>query len=137
VDIYGEGDLRNELQQQIDENKVNVHLKGRYDISSKLYNDYDLFIMTSKIEGMPVALIEALTSGMPSLLPDHLPVMKELAEDSAWYFNSIEELAQLLENINKKELVFSSLRAKALSEKYSLRSYVNSLRNLYSEKFSN
>lgn len=131
VDIYGEGSLKGELQNQIDILKSPITLKGNQIISSNLLAQYDAFVMTSIIEGMPVALIEAITSGMPSILPYHLPVMKEIADESAYYFSSEEHLIEILSKINKRELVKKATLAKNRSKNYTLRKYVSSMRKLY------
>jgi len=134
VDIYGEGDTRNELSKIIEHNRLNVRLKGKQKITSDLLSKYDLFLMTSKHEGMPVSLIEAITTGLPSLLND-LDELHETANDSAIYFSKhfVEDLVQKLEYIasNKTVLKELSLNTKKTAKKYSIEKYMNQLFNIY------
>lgn len=47
-----------------------VHLTGRRsDVSDLLYG-FDIFLMTSDYEGMPVALLESMRAGLPSIVTD-------------------------------------------------------------------
>lgn len=133
-DIFGNGDLKEPLQKYIDKIDFNINLKGNQDISSELLNQYDLFLMTSKHEGMPIALIEAIKTGMPSLLND-LDELHETAEDSAIYFkkDSCEDLAKKLKYIieNKQILIELSEKTKKIASRYSIQNYTEKLYCIY------
>lgn len=68
LDIFGEGELRDELQSQIDNlNLQNVHLRGyTADIESEYLNS-SLFFLSSRYEGFVLVLIEALAMGLPCI----------------------------------------------------------------------
>lgn len=98
LDIYGEGPLKEGLQDQIDQAKVNIRLcGGRTDIAS-IYQDYDLFVMSSSVEGHPVALVEAMASGLPALLSD-IPVLHEATAEKGLFF-SLDDPASFREKIH-------------------------------------
>lgn len=64
--IVGDGENRHELEEYIGENNLNEHvalLGYRTDVN-ELYKISDLFIMPSIREGLPVALMEAIASGI-------------------------------------------------------------------------
>ncbi len=65
--ICGEGDQRSNLQALIERLQLNssVKLIGHVDEIHKVLADSDIFVMTSYFEGMPNALIEALSARMP------------------------------------------------------------------------
>lgn len=65
LDIYGDGEQREELQKIVDERGVDVVLKGRVsnDDLPSIYNDYKYFILPSFYEGMPKTLLEAMACG--------------------------------------------------------------------------
>lgn len=80
--IYGEGDLRNELQAYINEKSLadTVTLEGnRTDIHGKLA-ECSLFVLTSEFEGLSNALIEAMMIGLPCISTDY-PGADELISD--------------------------------------------------------
>ncbi len=67
--IAGDGPLRGELEQTARELGVSgrvLFLGIRYDLRS-LYADLDVFVLSSRNEGTPVALIEALAAGVPAV----------------------------------------------------------------------
>lgn len=71
--IYGEGDLRNELQTYINEKRLAevVVLEGNHtDIHEKLA-ECSLFVLTSEFEGLSNALIEAMMIGLPCITTDY------------------------------------------------------------------
>lgn len=80
--IVGEGPLRGALEQQIRDHKLaeRVHLTGaRRDIPA-LLNAADLFVLSSDIEGMPLALGEALACGLPVVATDAAGVSELLGD---------------------------------------------------------
>ena len=136
LDIYGEGLLRNELEQYINENNVKVRLMGREQMKVQILSGYDAFLMTSFNEGMPISLLEALRVGLPCILPNHLSVMKEVAQNSARYFslNNSNELPNVLVEIleNKEMLLSMSIEAAIRSRLYNIDTHVSKLFEVYS-----
>lgn len=71
--IYGEGDLRNELQAYIDNKGLNeaVSLEGNCtDIHERL-SECSMFVLTSEFEGLSNALIEAMMIGLPCVTTNY------------------------------------------------------------------
>lgn len=67
VEIVGEGPLRADLQSQIERLGLSnsVKLLGQSDdVASRLANA-DVFILSSRSEGLPIALLEAMSAGLP------------------------------------------------------------------------
>lgn len=67
LDIYGEGELREELQKQINNScsKSQITLKGQINNLYSVYKDYSFCVMTSRYEGFPMSLIEAAANKLP------------------------------------------------------------------------
>lgn len=70
--IYGEGTLREELQDQIDALNLNekVFLMGATNNVAKALETADMFVLSSDYEGMPNALMEAMAAGVPCISTD-------------------------------------------------------------------
>ena len=70
--IYGEGTLREELQDQINALDLNekVFLMGATNNVAKALESADLFVLSSDYEGMPNALMEAMAAGVPCISTD-------------------------------------------------------------------
>src|SRR5690606_21255405 len=65
--ILGEGELREELQTQIDESGLQdrVSMPGRVGNLADWYQESDLYVLSSRVEGLSNTLIEAMASGLP------------------------------------------------------------------------
>lgn len=70
--ILGEGEERDALQQQIDESKLSdrVSMPGRVGNLADWYADADLYVLSSRVEGLSNTLIEAMASGLPAVAFD-------------------------------------------------------------------
>ena len=84
LDIYGVGELEEELAEYITKNGLKVTLKGRAKSTIDVYPDYDIFIMCSIFEGFSLALVEAMAVGMPIIVSD-IEVLREAVEDKGVY----------------------------------------------------
>lgn len=73
LDIYGEGSLRESLQQRIDELGLRdtVFLRGHSADIHAILEESLLFVLSSDYEGLSNALIEAMAVGMPVISTDH------------------------------------------------------------------
>jgi glycosyltransferase involved in cell wall biosynthesis len=72
LDIYGDGVEKNNLQKLIDELNLssNVILHGNSNTMEKNYLNASIFLFTSKAEGLPMVLIEAISYGIPCISYD-------------------------------------------------------------------
>ena len=72
--IIGDGPLKQPIIEQIKRLKLSANIKLRGNISYQQLPRYfiqaKIFIMTSQGEGLPMAMIEALSCGLPVIVPD-------------------------------------------------------------------
>jgi glycosyltransferase involved in cell wall biosynthesis len=66
----GDPDSRSRLENQASRYPGRVHFAGWQRALLPYYQDADLFVLSSDNEGTPVALIEALSAGLPSVVTD-------------------------------------------------------------------
>ena len=96
--IVGEGEQRKKLEEQIrDLHLSNVVLAGRVENMVEEYAAASLFVLSSRYEGLPLALIEAMWCGVPCVSFDcpHGPA-ELLEDDRGWLVPAmdVEKLAQ-------------------------------------------
>lgn len=98
VRIYGDGNLRSELEQQIKDAGLEgiINLMGRSTDIIKKMRDASFFILSSRFEGFPMVLIEAQSQGIPIVSFDCPNGPSDIIEDGV---NGI-----LVENQNKEKL---------------------------------
>ena len=94
--IVGEGPKRPELEAQIREQGLQrVQLAGRTDEVAKEYTAASLFVLSSRYEGLPLALIEAMWSGLPCVAFDCPQGPAELLADERGWIVSNGDVAAL------------------------------------------
>lgn len=105
LQFIGEGELKDELKRIINKNNLesNVKLLGlieREKVYKKL-KETDLFISTSHIEGLPIAVLEAIgckCSIFLSNIPSHKEIAKKIPNITLFENDNITELKVLIEN---------------------------------------
>lgn len=139
LDIYGTGELQNNLQALINKTNSNVSLKGNKIITSALLTQYDAFLMTSSHEGMPVSLIEAMRSGLPPIV-SNIPAIKNVCKDAAIFFrnNDVNSLKEVLLHTlnNKKVLKLISQKAIDNYREYDITIFMDKLLAIYKKIMS-
>lgn len=131
-DIYGEGELREELQQKIDENNLTdkIHLKGQVNNLYSLYNEYSMLVMTSRYEGFPMTLLESMANGLPLIAFDVPTGPNEIIiENINGYLIKPFEIKSMCKKINylienEEERVRISENCNKQCDKYSLKNTI-------------
>ena len=139
--LAGEGDKREFLEQKIKEYNLenNVKLLGYRTDISKLLNISNLALSTSKREGLPVNVIEALMSGIPVIGTDCRGTRDLIQDGVNGYVVDIYNHVQLQGAIKKvdhlgekrKEL---KEKSKLFVEKYMLKNTLVKLNDIYLKK---
>ena len=98
--LFGEGENKNSIKKEIEEkNLKNIYiLDSVYDIN-KYYNVFDIFILPSKFEGLPVVGIEAQFNGIPCIFSNK--ITKQLKYNDNIIYLNIDNSKLWSKTINK------------------------------------
>jgi glycosyltransferase involved in cell wall biosynthesis len=142
--IAGDGELRGDLEafaQQLGIAKNVRFLGWRRDLAT-IYAATDVFLLTSRNEGTPVALIEAMASGIPGVSTDVGGVKDVITSAEAGARVPDGDAAALAAAVNRylsdpqlRRTAGQNARA-AVLERYSLDRLVTDIRTLYRELLS-
>ena len=102
LNIWGEGDLRNDLQKRIDDAGLqdNISLCGYTNDINKEFAKSAFYVLSSRFEGLPLVLIEALSVGLPSVAFDCPSGPAELLAEGGGILVEKENINKLAEAIN-------------------------------------
>ena len=127
LEIWGDGELKDELQSQIDGYKLTdrILLKGTSDKIHSLVYDSSLFVLSSDYEGLPNTLLEAMAIGIPCVSTDCRPGgAREIIDDGVdGLITPIGDKAKLAEAMlkmikNPERSLLMAEKASAAMEKY-------------------
>ncbi len=139
--IYGTGNLKGELQAQINTTGAKVFLKGEVNNIEQVIPQYDLFAMSSTFEGFSLSILEAMAMRMPLLLSD-ISSFKEQCEDKAWYFSldDVQDAAKQIISLSEMDKSILAERAEAGRQRalhnFTLPQHIAGLRKIYEETLS-
>lgn len=127
LDIYGPRrydfyKIQEEISSRALSNIVSIHDEIIGDTKREILLGADMFIMTSRLEGHPMGLIEALAYGLPCLVTRGSNMLEEIKNaDAGWTCEGSKQEVQtaLLKAIEEKELYYiKGKNARSLSIKY-------------------
>jgi len=133
LDIVGDGPEREALQILITER----HLEQRIIIHpftnniQQYYSAASIYVLSSRWEGMPLVLVEAMSHGLPIVTSD-LPVCKEIMGDFGLYFKNGDttELAQRLEEATHIDWQQKSQEAIKIAQRFDVNHIVEQWKEL-------
>ncbi|MGC9328803.1 MAG: glycosyltransferase family 4 protein [Candidatus Hinthialibacter sp.] len=105
LNILGEGELRGELQRMGEELGIGerVHWLGCSKDAFSFYRNADIFVLPSRHEGTPNALLEAMACGLPVIVSDASPGPLEYVKNEeaglAAPVDDVEALAEALRRL--------------------------------------
>lgn len=111
--IIGEGRLREEMEAVIQARNLDgrVHLLGAKDDALQYVRAYDVFVMSSISEGLPLALLEGMSARLPVVGSD-IDSMRPILEDSGGRIYPVGQSAILAERLREVVLLTPQERTK-------------------------
>lgn len=145
LEIWGDGALRENLTKQIADNGLNnnVFLKGRTGEIQNKYIESSFYVMTSRYEGFPMVLIEAMSCGLPCISFDCRWGPGEIIEDNKNGFlvpvGNMKEMAERINTLIDSEQLRQKMseQAKLTAEKFNLHKIMNQWDNLFKSIVTN
>lgn len=101
--LFGEGATKEYIIKEIKQYELEdkfIIMDSTKDVN-KYYNAFDLFILPSRFEGLPVVGIEAQFNGLPCIFSDR--ITKELKYNSNVKFLDIDDVEKWVSEINKNQ----------------------------------
>lgn len=140
LDIVGEGSLKANLENYAKSKNVEINFLGNLAFSElmSLYKKYTFYISTSKFEGNPKTLLEAMGSGC-IVIASNIPNHKELIEDGkdGILFNlQNPDIENLLIELTKSKEYMKNLSISA-SRRISNSNNIDQLANLMVKDYQN
>jgi len=138
--MVGDGPLESECINLINQLNLQtkVQLAGFQKDSKSFYKMFDIFILSSHYEGMPYALLEAMSMGIPAIGTNVSGIKDLIVEGETGYLASEgnhQELAdaviKLIENPDKLS-IFSSNAKKLADNNYNLDNGIKNYQEFYS-----
>lgn len=139
--LFGDGDLFNSIKEKV--NKLNLEKKvyfyGIRDDIPSLLSSFDVFVLTSKWEGLPLTIIEAMSSGLPIIasevggIPD---IVKNEYNGLLFKSDDIDDLVRKMSFlvINKEYIEVFGKNSYKESRKYDSKQMAHEYEKLYLNK---
>lgn len=133
LDIVGEGKEEEAFRKQIAkyqlENRITIHPFTNH--IQEYYYGAQIYVLSSRWEGMPLVLVEAMSHGLPIISSD-LPVSQEIMGDFGMYFKNgdIENLAQRMEEATHIDWQAKSEEAMAIAQRFDIKNIITQWKQL-------
>jgi glycosyltransferase involved in cell wall biosynthesis len=119
--IPSTGPLTNELQQLADEENINAKFYGKVPEKEliELYQAADIFCLPSWNEGLPLSMLEALSTGLPILVSDvadNQKIVEESRSGMVIEAQNLQNLTEELSDMMSKNLSEGSSNARRFAE---------------------
>lgn len=123
LDIVGDGAERELLTKMIINNKLEnrITLHPFTNEIQKFYSSASVYVLSSRWEGMPLVLVEAMSHGLPIIASD-IPTCQEVLGDFGLFFKNgdIQELAQRLEDATHLDWQKKSDEAITIAQRFDI-----------------
>lgn len=133
LDIVGEGAEESTFRRLIKEHQLEdrITIHPFTNQIQDYYSHAQIYVLSSRWEGMPLVLVEAMAHGLPIISSD-LPVSKEIMGDYGMYFKNgnIEDLAQRLEDATHIDWQEKSKTAIAIAQRFDIKNIITQWKQL-------
>ena len=133
LDIVGEGAEESTFRRLIKEHQLEdrITIHPFTNQIQDYYSHAQIYVLSSRWEGMPLVLVEAMSHGLPIISSD-LPVSQEIMGDFGLYFKNgdIEDLARQLEEATQIDWQAKSKEALAIAQRFDIKNIIRQWKEL-------
>ena len=124
LDIVGDGPEKSQLAQMITENGLEsrIQLHPFTNEIQAYYSSASVYVLSSRWEGMPLVLVEAMSHGLPIIASD-IPTCQEVLGNFGLFFKNgdIQELAQRMEDATHLDWQQKSDEAIKIAQRFNIK----------------
>ena len=124
LDIVGDGPEKSQLAQMITENGLEnrIQLHPFTNEIQAYYSSASVYVLSSRWEGMPLVLVEAMSHGLPIITSD-IPTCQEVLGNFGLFFKNgdIQELAQRMEDATHLDWQQKSDEAIKIAQRFNIK----------------
>lgn len=130
--LIGDGEERSEIERFLAENKVaNVVLHGLSQTVVSDISDADVYLSTSRWEGLPMAVLEAMSLGIPVVASDVVGNRDAVKQSVTGYLYPLGDIAACVEAIEQARVLDRARIRKYHSDNFSSERMIAKTRDLY------
>ena len=133
LDIVGEGAEESTFRRLIKEHQLEdrITIHPFTNQIQDYYSHAQIYVLSSRWEGMPLVLVEAMAHGLPIISSD-LPVSKEIMGNFGLYFKNgdVEDLAQRMEEATHIDWQKKSKEAIAVAQQFDIKNIITQWKQL-------
>ena len=133
LDIVGEGAEESTFRRLIKEHQLEdrITIHPFTNQIQDYYSHAQIYVLSSRWEGMPLVLVEAMSHGLPIISSD-LPVSKEIMGNFGLYFKNgdVEDLAQRMEEATHIDWQAKSKEARAIAQRFDIKNIITQWKQL-------
>lgn len=140
LNLVGEGPLKNDIIDLVNKYNLdnNVNFLGIREDIPRLMKENDIFILPSLWEGLPITLLEAMSSGIPMVASNvggNSDIITNLENGILFESNNLNELVESINLLCKDKRLRDKFSSKSIekSKSYDIRETSELYENLYSE----
>lgn len=136
LDIVGEGVeepiYRKLIKNYQLEDRIHIHPFTNY--IQEYYSKAQVYVLSSRWEGMPLVLMEAMSHGLPIISSD-LPVCQEIMGDFGMYFSvgDVKGMARRMTEATKMDWQEKSEQALKIAARFDIKTIINQWKQLIDE----
>lgn len=137
LDIVGEGEEEALYRKMIAEYGLQerIHIHPFTNHIQTYYSEAQVYVLSSRWEGMPLVLMEAMSHGLPIVCSD-LPICREIMGDFGIYFTNgnVEQLAQQLEHATRIDWTKASAEGLQIAQRFDISHIIEQWKDIIYER---